>query len=739
MNIAERKNRSIRRGTVVRSEPSADDACAGEAVCIEGVIERIVYENRENGFFVARLRKKGARELTTFVGNLMAVSAGETVRLRGHWVEDPKWGRQLRVDQYETVLPATVPGIEKYLGSGLIRGIGPEFAKRLVAAFGVQTLRVIDEEPQRLYEVEGIGRKRAVQIREAWASQKAIQSIMVFLQGHGISTGQAVRIYKQYGDGAAAVLRENPYRLADDVVGIGFKSADQIAASLGIEKNSPLRIEAGLIYVLKDAVAQGHVFLTDAELAEQSAALLEVARGCLEGPLTSLVASLRVVREKDALFLPMLYRAETGCAKLIKRLVGTPAYAAASIDAARAIAWIERNRRIELSEGQRETIHQAASGAKVMVITGGPGTGKTTVIDSLLTIFEKKGVTAMLGAPTGRAAKRLEETTHRAAKTIHRLLEFSPKQGTFTCDENNPLGADLVVIDETSMVDCQLMYSLLRAIPPHARLILVGDVDQLPSVGPGNVLMDVIASNAVPVVWLKTVFRQAETSGIVANAHRINTGEYPSFNATDFFFVERKDPEKALETVLELVTERIPKRFGFDPVRDIQVLAPMHRGPTGVTRLNEVLQAALNPSGEPVPRRGFRLHDKVMQTRNNYEYDVYNGDVGIVTVLDDEAGEIEVRFDGHAVIYPFDELDDLSLAYASTVHKSQGSEYPAVVIPLLPQDYLLLQRNLLYTAITRGKKLVVIVGDPKALGRAIHNTKITRRNTRLAPRLRNEI
>jgi len=702
--------------------------------CVEGAIERIVYESEETGFFVARLREEGKRELTTFVGNLMAISAGETVRLWGRWVDDKKWGRELRVERYETVLPATVDGIEKYLGSGLIGGIGPTFAKRLVAAFGVETLRVIDEEPERLREVEGIGRKRAAQIREAWAAQKSIQSIMLFLQGHGVSVGQAVRIYKHYGDAAVAVLRENPFRLAEDITGIGFRRADQI----GIAKDAPQRIDAGLLYTLEQATGQGHVFLSEEELIEEAAQLLDVAEERLTEPLVGLVSRSEVVREGPCIFLRPMYFAETGCDRILKRLLGTPCGMAVSIHHERAIQWVERQRRIRLSPGQREAIRKAAE-AKVLVITGGPGTGKTTVIDSLLAIFEKKGLSVLLGAPTGRAAKRLEEATGRQAKTIHRLLEFSPKQGAFLRDENNALDTDLVAIDESSMIDCQLMHSLLKAIPSHARLCLVGDVDQLPSVGPGNVLMDIITSNVAPVVWLKTVFRQAEQSGIITNAHRINTGRYPKFNTADFFFIERKDPARALDTVLELVTERIPEKFGFDPMRDIQVLAPMHRGPTGVTRLNETLQAALNPHGEPVPRKSFRVHDKVMQLRNNYELDVYNGDVGLVSLVDADAEELEVQFDDRVVLYHFDDLDNLALAYAMTVHKSQGSEYPAVVIPLLPQDYLLLQRNLLYTAVTRGKKLVILVGDPKAVGRAVHNDKIARRNTRLAERLRNEV
>ncbi|MDQ1256581.1 MAG: exodeoxyribonuclease alpha subunit [Candidatus Hydrogenedentes bacterium] len=720
-----------------REEPGGDRP-AVDAVCIEGTVERVVYESPDTGFLVARLQQDGQRGLTTFVGNVMAISPGETIRLWGRWVEDKKWGRQLRVERYETVLPATVNGIERYLGSGLIDGIGPKFAERLVKAFGVETLRVIDEEPERLRKVEGIGQKRAAQIREAWSSQKAIQSIMLFLQGHGIGVGQAVRIYKCYGDGAVAVLRKNPYRLAEDIVGIGFRSADKIAASLGIAKDAPQRLEAGLTFTLDEATGQGHMFLSKEELFEVASALLEVDAASLEDRLVALVRREMVVLQDECVYLRRMYFAETGCDQLIKRILGAPAGIALSIHVDNAIQWVEKQHKIALSEGQREALAKAAT-SKMLVITGGPGTGKTTVINSLIAVFEKKNVSILLAAPTGRAAKRMENATKRAAKTIHRLLEWSPKETRFLRDENNPLDADLIIIDETSMIDCLLMHSLLKAVPVHARLFLVGDVDQLPSVGPGNVLMDVLSSNVVPVVWLKTVFRQAEESGIISNAHRINTGQYPDFNITDFFFVERKDPVRAIETVIELVTDRIPKKFGFDPVKDIQVLAPMHRGATGVTRLNEALQAALNPDGEPVPRKNFRKNDKVMQMRNNYELDVYNGDAGIVRLVDEETKEIEVVFDDRVVLYGFDNLDDLALAYATTVHKAQGSEYPAIVLPLLPQDYLMLQRNLLYTAVTRGKQIVVIVGDPRAVGRAVHNDKIARRNTRLAERLRNEL
>lgn len=705
-------------------------------VTLEGTVERIVYENEETGFFVGRLLVPGAGPVS-FVGNLMAVCEGETIRVEGRWVDDKRFGRQVRVSAYETVMPNTTEGIERYLGSGLIEGIGPVYARRLVETFGVETLRIIDQEPKRLLKVPGIGRKRAKQIREAWASKKAVQSIMIFLQGHGVSTTQAIKIYKQYGDAAVAVIRENPYRLAEDIDGIAFRGADKIAARIGIDKDSPDRMRAGLLHVLFNAAQDGHLFMDEAELIPQAAALLEVDETRLQEPLTQLAAAREVVRENGAVYSPLLHAAERGISTLMKRLIATP-HDPVSIHIENALRWVEKAKNIALSPEQHEAIAVGVT-AKVLVITGGPGTGKTTVINSLLAILEKKGLSFLLAAPTGRAAKRMEAATDREARTMHRLLEFSPKTGGFTRNEDSPLDTDMVVIDEASMVDAPLMHALLKALPPFARLVLVGDVDQLPSVGPGNVLFDIIASQAVPVVRLCTVFRQAAQSGIVANAHRINEGKYPEFNKEDFVLVERRAPEAALETVLELITRRIPARFGLDPVRGIQVLAPMRRGDAGVTRLNEAIQAALNPNGKPVPRRGLRQGDKVMQTRNNYELDVYNGDTGIITLVDEEAGELEVTFEDKAVLYRFEEADNLVLAYAATVHKAQGSEYPAVVLLFLPQHYMMLQRNVLYTAITRGKRLVAIVGDPKSVGMAVRHCKITRRNTRLTERLRNEI
>ena len=707
-------------------------------ITIEGAVERIVYESEETGFFVARLRQPGNVDLVTFVGNLMAISPGETIRLRGRWVEDKRFGRQLRVESFETILPNTSIGIEKYLGSGLIHGIGPKFAKRLVEAFGVETLRVIEEEPERLRKVPGIGQKRAAQIREAWASQKALQSIMIFLQGHGITTSQAVRIYKRYGDAAVAVLRENPYRLADDVSGIGFRGADKIAGELGIAKDSETRVQAGLLHVVRNAITEGHVYLPAEELKAGAVELLAVSEDAAAHGLGKLSEQKRLICEKDAAYLPAIHAAECGSAGLLKRLVATP-IESVPIQVDNALRWVEKREAITLSPEQREAIRIGCQ-AKVMVITGGPGTGKTTVLNGLLAVLQRKGLSFLLAAPTGRAAKRMEAATGHDALTLHRLLEYSPKQAGFTRNEANPLVTDLVVVDEASMIDVQLLHALMKALPPFARLVIVGDVDQLPSVGPGNVLLDIIASQTVPVVRLKTVFRQAEHSGIVTNAHLINEGKYPAFNATDFFLIERDDPVQAAQTVVELVTKRIPGKFGMDPLRDIQVLAPMRRGEAGVTRLNQALQASLNPNGAPVPRKDFRCGDKVMQLRNNYDLDVYNGDVGVITLVDTEAGELEVHFDDdRRVLYALDDVDDLGLAYAATVHKSQGSEYPAVVLPFLPQHYIMLQRNLLYTAVTRGKKLVIIVGNAKAVGMAVRNCKIARRNTRLAERLRNAV
>lgn len=708
------------------------------AVTVEGVVERIVYENPDSGFLVGRLREEGNPHLVTFVGSMLAVSAGESVRLRGSWIEDRKFGRQLQVTSFEVLVPSSVEGIEKYLGSGLINGIGPHYAKKLVQAFGAETLRVIDEQPQRLKAVPGIGHKRAAQIRAAWESQKAVQAIMIFLQGHGVRPTQAARIYQTYGDKALAVLRSNPYQLAEDIPGIGFHGADEIARRMGMDPDAPQRMEAGLRHALLSALERGHVYLQAEDLKANAGELLGVPASTLAEPLNRLLERSGLVRENDAILLPVAREAEAGSAALLKRLLGAP-HDMPEINLDNALKWVEREQGIELSPGQREAIRRGCLD-KVLIITGGPGTGKTTIIRGLLAILERKGLSFLLAAPTGRAAKRMEEATGRPAMTVHRLLEFSPKRGGFVRNESNPLATDLLIVDEASMIDVYLMHAILKALPPFARLVLVGDVDQLPSVGPGNVLMDLIASGAVPVARLDTVFRQAEESGIVRNAHRINRGEMPEFNDRDFFLIKRDKPEEALATIVELVARRLPERLGLDPFREVQVLCPMRRGEVGTVRLNEALQRALNSEGKPIGGRGLRLGDKLMQTRNNYELEVFNGDMGILCADDPQGEEIELLFDdGRKVIYPYKNLEELTLAYAVTVHKSQGSEYPTVILPVLTQHYVMLQRNVLYTAVTRGKQRVILVGEPKAIALAARNNRTTKRNTLLAERLRNTL
>lgn len=707
-------------------------------VTLEGTVERIVFESPASGFLVARLRQPGVDELRTFVGKGLAISPGETVRLRGRWTEDKKWGLQLRVESYDTLQPATLEGIEKYLSSGLIEGIGPVYARRIVETFGLDTLRVIAEEPERLKSVPGLGGRRIEQIRASWSRQKSVQSLMVFLQGHGISPVQAVRIYQTYGEKAAAIVRQNPYQLARDIPGIAFATADTLAGRLGVDKEAPQRLEAGIEFSLWRGMNEGHCYLPEPELRQDAARTLGVPPHALDAAFVKLVAEGQIIREGGALYLPLLHAAERGCAEKLKRLMATQ-HQPPPVNLENALKWVERTGKIYLSPEQREAIARGVH-EKVLIITGGPGTGKTTVINSLLAILEKKGISFLLAAPTGRAAKRMEQATSRPASTIHRLLEFQPQRGHFAHNEANPLHADLIVVDEASMIDLPLMHALLAALPPFARLLLVGDADQLPAVGPGNVLMDLIASNVIPVVTLKTVFRQAEESGIVHNAHRINRGEYPKFNTRDFFLIERHTGVEARDTLLEIIAERIPRRFGLDPRRDIQVLSPLRRGDAGVHALNTALQDVLNPQGRPIPRRQLRVGDKVMQLRNNYDREVFNGDIGFITGVNEESSAIEVTFEGGRMVeYPPEIQDDLTLAYAATVHKAQGAEYPAVVLLFLPQHYLMLHRNVLYTAVTRAKRIAIVIGDPKAIRTALHNTAPTRRHTRLCDRLRNKI
>jgi exodeoxyribonuclease V alpha subunit len=694
---------------------------------LAGLVERVVFRNPESGFCVLKVEARGRREPVTIVGHAPLISAGEFVQASGSWANDRTHGVQFRASFLKATAPTTPAAIEKYLGSRMIRGIGPVYAKKLVQAFGDSVFDIIENNPGRLRRVPGIGAKRAKQIAQDWAAQRTIREIMLFLHDHGVGTARAVRIHKIYGADAVRLISENPYRLARDIRGIGFKSADQIAMRLGIEKTAMIRVRAGISHALAEAMDDGHCGLPVAELVPLAETLLEVPASLVETALAEEIAAGHVIADelegRRCVFLAALYQAERDIGERLKALAeGTPPWPA--IDADKAIPWVEHRTGLALADSQREAI-RVALGAKVMVVTGGPGVGKTTLVNSLLKILRAKSVEVALCAPTGRAAKRLADSTGLEAMTIHRLLEADPSLGGFRRDESQPLDCDLLVIDETSMVDVPLMRAVLRALPDKSALLLVGDVDQLPSVGPGQVLADIIGSGAVPVVRLTEIFRQAAASHIIANAHRINRGEMPELDPVeggDFYFVEAADAEDGVRKILALVRERIPKRFGLDPVRDIQVLCPMNRGGLGARSLNLELQQALNPPGElRIERFGqvFGPGDKVMQVENNYDRDVYNGDLGIVTGLDAEAGELVVDFDGRVVNYGAGELDELVLAYATTIHKSQGSEYTAVVMPLTTQHYPMLRRNLVYTGITRGKRLVVIVGQKRALAIAV--------------------
>ncbi|MCL2341460.1 MAG: ATP-dependent RecD-like DNA helicase [Proteobacteria bacterium] len=709
-----------------------------------GAVERVTFHNEESGFCVLRVKARGRRDLVTVIGNAAAITPGECIEGVGIWQNDKTHGLQFKAARLTTIPPDTLEGIEKYLGSGMVKGIGPHFAGILVRAFGAEVFAVIEQTPERLRTLPGIGRKRSGRILAAWAEQKAIREIMVFLHSHGVGTGRAVRIYKTYGDEAVIRVSENPYRLALDIHGIGFKTADAIAGRLGIAPDSLIRAQAGVRHVLQEMSADGHCAAPHDTLVHKSEDLLGIAGATLEEAIRQEIRQGNLVAEEidgiPCLFLTPLHRAETGVASHIGRIGdGPPPWG--WIDADKALPWVEHQTGLKLSPSQQDAVRLALA-SKALIITGGPGTGKTTLVNSILRIIAAKRLDILLAAPTGRAAKRMTEATGREAKTIHRLLEFDPQSFGFKRGREHPLEADLVVIDESSMVDVVLMNRLLAAIPDRAALMLVGDVDQLPSVGPGAVLSDLIGSGAIATVRLTEIFRQAAASRIIVNAHRINNGEMPLKNETeglsDFYFVAAATPEEIHAKLLQVVAERIPKRFGLHPVRDIQVLAPMNRGGLGTQALNTELQKALNAGGEPrVSRFGttYSPGDKIIQTVNNYDKEVFNGDIGRIVAIDPDEGVLSVDYDGRTVEYGFGELDEVSLAYATSIHKSQGSEYPAVVILLAMQHYLLLERNLLYTAVTRGKKLVTIIGQPKALAMAINNFNANRRLTNLRARL----
>jgi exodeoxyribonuclease V alpha subunit len=706
---------------------------------LAGLVERITFHNQENGFCVLRVKVRGQRDLITVVGHAASIAAGEWVQMTGTWNNDRTHGLQFKANFLKASPPTTLEGIERYLGSGMIRGIGSRYAKRLVAAFGERVLDLIEQQPDRLQEVPGIGPKRAAQIIAGWAEQKVVREIMLFLHANGVSTSRAVRIYKTYGIDAVQVISANPYRLARDIRGIGFVSADRIAEKLGIEKAAMVRVRAGISYALAEAMDEGHCGLPVSDLLPLTENLIAVTATLIETALALELDAGEIVADtvngERCVFLAGLYRAEQRIAMRLRTLSSDPP-SWPKIDIAKAIPWVEQRTGLTLAPSQREAVALAV-GCKALVITGGPGVGKTTLVRAILRILIAKGVQVALCAPTGRAAKRLSESTGLGARTIHRLLETDPRTGNFKRDEERPLDCDLLVLDEASMVDVLLMRSLLKALPDTAGLLVVGDVDQLPSVGAGQVLADMINSGAIPVVRLTEVFRQAAESAIIVNAHRINQGQMPELEAkagADFFFVEATDPDDVARKLLAVVGDRIPKAFGLNPVRDVQVLCPMNRGGAGARALNIALQTALNPPGEArVERFGstFCPGDKVMQVTNDYERDVYNGELGVIAAVDLEEGELTVDFDGRDVVYGFAELDELLLAYATTIHKSQGSEYPAVVIPLTTQHYTMLARNLLYTGVTRGKRLVVLIGQRKALAIAVKNRNGRRRWSKL--------
>jgi len=705
------------------------------ATLLRCVVERITYQNPENGYSVLKVKVKGYSDLVTLVGNLLEVPVGSVLLCRGEWKVDKRYGSQFVAATWEETMPATVYGIEKYLGSGLVKGIGPRFARAIVQRFGTETIDIIETDIERLYEVPNIGRKRVAKIRESWEKQKDIKNVMLFLQGYGVSTAYAAKIYREYGKESIEKVRENPYRLADDIWGIGFKTADGIAAKMGYEKEDPRRCRSGILYTLGQLSDEGHVYAGEEQLVKTAGQLLEAGETAIRDTLAGMLQAEDLILDKDAIYLPPFYHAECGTSRRLRDLAQSTGRSL--FDGLFDPSSLTAETGIEYDEVQLAAIRQAVT-SKVMVLTGGPGTGKTTTTQGIIAALKKAGLRVLLAAPTGRAAKRMSEATGMEAKTIHRLLEYNPQDGYKRNDEN-PLEGDALIVDECSMIDILLMNNLLKAVPVGMRLVLVGDIDQLPSVGAGNVLRDVIDSQRIPVVRLVRIFRQAQKSRIVMSAHAINRGKFPDTSNgrdTDFFFMKEEDPERAAESIVRLVKERLPRAYRESPDR-IQVLTPMQRGVVGAANLNLLLQQALNPSGPSLSRGGYtyRQGDRVMQQRNNYDKDVFNGDLGYIREVDTEERTLKVDFDGKWVEYDVTELDELTLAYATTIHKAQGSEYPIVVMPVLMTHFVMLQRNLIYTGITRAKKICVLLGAAKALAYAVRNVSVLKRNTRLKERL----
>ena len=705
------------------------------ATLLRCVVERITYQNPENGYSVLKVKVKGYNDLVTLVGNLLEVPVGSVLLCRGEWKVDKRYGSQFVAATWEETMPATVYGIEKYLGSGLVKGIGPRFARAIVQRFGTETIDIIETEIERLYEVPNIGRKRVAKIRESWEKQKDIKNVMLFLQGYGVSTAYAAKIYREYGKESIDKVRENPYRLADDIWGIGFKTADGIAAKMGYGKEDPRRCRSGILYTLGQLSDEGHVYAGEEQLVKTAGQLLEAGETAIRDTLAGMLQAEDLILDKDAIYLPPFYHAECGTSRRLRDLAKSTGRSL--FDGLFDPSSLTAETGIEYDEVQLAAIRQAVT-SKVMVLTGGPGTGKTTTTQGIIAALKKAGLRVLLAAPTGRAAKRMSEATGMEAKTIHRLLEYNPQDGYKRNDEN-PLEGDALIVDECSMIDILLMNNLLKAVPVGMRLVFVGDIDQLPSVGAGNVLRDIIDSQRIPVVRLVRIFRQAQKSRIVMNAHTINQGRFPDTSNgrdTDFFFMREDDPERAAETIVRLVKERLPRAYRESPDR-IQVLTPMQRGVVGAANLNLLLQQALNPSGPSLNRGGYtyRQGDRVMQQRNNYDKDVFNGDLGYIREVDTEERTLKVDFDGKWAEYDVTELDELTLAYATTIHKAQGSEYPIVVMPVLMTHFVMLQRNLIYTGITRAKKICVLIGAMKALAYAVRDMSVLKRNTSLRERL----